>query len=136
MTFLTVYADDCLLFSNHKKLKTPLKKFLCERFRMKDLCDTKYCLGLRIRRDTVKGELYLDQEYCYAVATQFELGLRLRKSKTKQDEDYLNDAPCKEAIGSLMYLSQSTERWSNESSDIYEAPLAIVCATGGVKIEK
>ena len=62
MLFLTVYVDDFLIFSNDKKLRKALKKFLCNRFQMKNLGEAKYCLGLRITRDRAKGELSLDQE--------------------------------------------------------------------------
>lgn len=124
MLFLTVYVDDFLVFTNDKKLKKALKKFLCSRFQMKDLGEAKHCLGLRIRRDRVKGELSLDQQSyveamlekfqmanCHAVATPFEPSLRLDKSmcpNTKEEEEEMKNVPYKEAIGSLTYLSQVT----------------------------
>ena len=62
MLFVTIYVDDFLIFTNDDKLKRRLKKFLHKRFRMKDLGETAFCLGLRITRDRTNGKLWIDQE--------------------------------------------------------------------------
>lgn len=124
MLFVTIYVDDFLIFTNCRKMKKKLKRYLCSRFQMKDIGEAKFCLGLRISRNMERGELTLDQEKyveellekyqmknCHPVSTPFEPSERLDKSmcptSTKEQEE-MTKVPYKEAVGSLLYLAQAT----------------------------
>lgn len=48
MIFLSIYVDDVLYFTNSIQLKDELTKTLSANFKVKDLGEAKYCLGLRI----------------------------------------------------------------------------------------
>jgi hypothetical protein len=59
-TVLALYVDDFLIATNDVSEKERLTKKLRLKFRLKDLGETKYLLGMRIRK---KNEsLYVDQE--------------------------------------------------------------------------
>ncbi|VVA41526.1 PREDICTED: Retrovirus-related Pol poly from transposon, partial [Prunus dulcis] len=49
-TALLIYVDDILITSNDLKAISTLKKFLHSRFRIKDLGDLKYFLGIEVSR--------------------------------------------------------------------------------------
>lgn len=51
-----------------------LKKFLTSNFKMKDLGEAKYCLGIKITRDFQAGKLWLDQEnYTQQILEKFNV---------------------------------------------------------------
>lgn len=124
MLFITIYVDDFFIFTNDTKMKKRLKKFLCNRFRMKDLGQAKYCLGLQITRNEERGELLLDQRKyiedvldrfnlanSHPVSTPFEPSERLDKSmapKSEEEIEEMKKVPYKEAVGCLQYISQAT----------------------------
>ena len=124
MIFVTVYVDDFLIFTNDERMKKRLKRFLCDRFRMKDLGVAEYCLGIRINRDSETGEISLDQqnyveevlrrfqmENCHPVNSPFEPSEKMDKSmspSTPEEQAEMKNVPYKEAVGCLLYLSQAT----------------------------
>ncbi|KXJ62343.1 hypothetical protein RP20_CCG020162 [Aedes albopictus] len=124
MLFITIYVDDFLIFTNDAKMRKRLKTFLCNRFRMKDLGQAKYCLGLQISRNKERGELSIDQRKyiedvldrfnltdCHPVSTPFESSERLDKSMTPKSQDEIEEmkkVPYKEAVGCLQYIAQAT----------------------------
>lgn len=61
-TYLAIYVDDFILFSNDLETKVFLKSELENRFQMKDLGEAKFCVGIRIARDREHGFIFLDQE--------------------------------------------------------------------------
>lgn len=62
MIFIAIYVDDVLYFTNCTHMKNELYDILTSNFKMKDLGEAQYCLGIRIKRDKDKGIIYLDQE--------------------------------------------------------------------------
>lgn len=60
--FVVVYVDDLLLAASTRKFMDGIKERLQGRFKMKDLGEAKYILGIHIRRDRGKKEIYLSQE--------------------------------------------------------------------------
>lgn len=117
MLFVTIYVDDFLIFTNCRKMKKKLKRYLCSRFQMQDIGLAKFCLGLRISRNVERGELTLDQEKyveellekyqmknCHPVSTPFE---PMCPTSTKEQEE-MTKVPFKDAVGSLLYLAQAT----------------------------
>ena len=55
--FLVLYVDDILLASNDIGLLHETKKFLSNKFEMKDLGDASFVLGIEILRDHSQGIL-------------------------------------------------------------------------------
>lgn len=51
LTFVLVYVDDILIVSNDRDAESRVKKGLARLFRVKDLGQAKYCLGIEIQRD-------------------------------------------------------------------------------------
>lgn len=91
-----------------------LKKYVSQKFQMKDLGEISQLLGCRVRR--VGGNVLLDQaQYittvlerfdmsdCKSFKTPMEEGLKLRKGDVKQP--YTN---YQKLIGQLMYISVMT----------------------------
>lgn len=60
MTFLAIYVDDILMFSNEPTYREDLISKLMKQFKMKYLGEAKHCLGIRISRNN--DGIYLDQE--------------------------------------------------------------------------
>uniref|UniRef100_A0A0A9YB70 Copia protein n=1 Tax=Lygus hesperus TaxID=30085 RepID=A0A0A9YB70_LYGHE len=117
-TYLLVWVDDILLFSNNDKEADSIKNALKEVFDIKELNKNhnkfKF-LGINI--EIKNGELYLSQQDLICkVLNQFEMNTckisqipmepRLNLSVDERDENY--KVPYKELIGSLMYIMLGT----------------------------
>jgi hypothetical protein len=59
--FLVLYVDDILLATNDIGLLHETKRFLSNKFEMKDLGDASFVLGIQIHRDRSQGTLGLSQ---------------------------------------------------------------------------
>ena len=51
MVFLVLYVDDILLIGNDVETLSNVKKWLADKFQMKDLGEASYVLGIKILRD-------------------------------------------------------------------------------------
>lgn len=123
-TYIAVYVDDLLIFSNNKSEKLQLKANLMNRFQMKDLGKAHYILGYRIQYDQEQQVLTLDQtkyveeilerfnmKDCNGVKTPMDSNQTFTPDMCPQsevDKMELRKIPYQEAIGSLLYLSQGT----------------------------
>lgn len=117
MFFIAVYVDDLLCFYHCDKTISFVKSKLTNLFSMKDVGEARYCIGLKISR---KGEeISLDQSLytkkilqrfgmadCKPVNTPCDASVKLIPAKN--DNDILKGIPYHEAVGCLLYLSQST----------------------------
>lgn len=124
MTFLAIYIDDVLIFTNDKARRIFLKKELEKRFKMTDLGEAAYCVGLRITRDRQKGLIFLDQQRhvmdllakfqmtnCNVAITPMDPNQKLCKEmspKTKAETEEMTNVPYQELVGALLYISQGT----------------------------
>lgn len=124
MLIVAVYVDDLLILSNNIKEKEQLKEELNQEFRMKDLGEAHFILGMRIDRDQSDGSITLDQsnyiknmlkrfgmEDCKEVSTPMTPGQIFTKDmspKTEDEKQAMKNIPYREAIGSLLYASQGT----------------------------
>ena len=59
--FLVLYIDDILLMGDNVKLLTEVKNWLATQFKMKDLGNANYILGIQIIRDIKNRVLALSQ---------------------------------------------------------------------------
>lgn len=119
MFFLAIYVDDLVLFTNNQETKQYFKEELHKKFKIKDLGDINYCLGIHVERDRTKGILYLDQRKyiqevlnkfgmsdCKSVQTPMDLNTKL--IGTTENAEILDNVPYQEIIGCLLYISQVT----------------------------
>ncbi|KPJ07592.1 Copia protein [Papilio machaon] len=120
MFFLAVYVDDIIIFTNNLESKTYFKKELQKQFKIKDLGDINYCIGIHVQRDRKNGIIYLDQKK-YIQEVLYKYGMSDCKSvKTPMDTNVtfehdtldksstLSDVPYQEIVGCLLYISQIT----------------------------
>lgn len=111
--FILIYVDDLLLVSNDEKDLNTVKSNICVKFKMKDLSEIKFFLGIKIERNHLKRTMTLSQEHyidnllkkfrmenCKTSNTPMEHNLKL--SNTIGEE--LTSKPYKTLIGCLMYL--------------------------------
>ena len=72
--FLVLYVDDILLIGDNVKLLTKVKDWLATQFKMKDLGNVNYVLGIQILRDKKNIVLALSQAtYIDKVLTHFSM---------------------------------------------------------------
>ena len=114
--------DDLLLFYDEKTDRVKLVKQLQNRFKVKDLGEATYCLGMRITRDRKERKLWIDHENyinkilsrfnmedCKSVLTPMDRNQKLSKemeSKLAKEKEQIANLPYMEAIGSILYVSQ------------------------------
>ena len=100
-----------------------MKDGLSSQFKMKDLGEAKFLLGIEIRRQP-NGDVLLVQEryardvvqrfnmeWCKSASTPLELGSKLDSSQQPsedQEKREMESIPYRSAIGSLMYLATCT----------------------------
>ena len=124
VVFLVLYVDDILLIGNDVEKLSNVKKWLAEKFQMKDLGEASYVLGIQIIRDRSKKLLALSQaSYIDKVLARFSMqnakkgllstrhGIVLSKEqcpKTPQEEEDMRRVPYASAVGSLMYAMLCT----------------------------
>ena len=71
---LVLYVDDILLASGDVELLHETKRFLSNKFDMKDLGNASFMLGIQIYRDRSKGILGLSQKaYIDKVLSRFSM---------------------------------------------------------------
>lgn len=119
---IAVYVDDMVIFCNSIAAKTHLKEHLMSQFKMKDIGEARYVLGMQITRDRKSRKIWLDQELyienmlkkynmweCNAVDTPVLLGEKLSKlmsPKTDNEREEMFSIPYQEVIGSLLFAAQ------------------------------
>ena len=124
VVFFVLYVDDILLIGNDIGLLSDIKKWLVEKFQMKDLGQASYVLGIQIIRDRKNILLALSQaSYIDKVLARFSMqnskkgqlstrhGIILSKEQcptTPQEEEDMRRVPYASAVGSLMYAMLCT----------------------------
>lgn len=122
ISYLAIYVDDILIFSNDTQFRKELKEKLMKEFKMKFLGKAKQCLGIRITRE--ENLIYLDQEDyirkilakfnmqdCNSAKTPLDPNQKLAKGSTTLSEielEELKTIPYQQAIGSLLFAAQCT----------------------------
>ena len=117
--YVLVYVDDLLLVTNDTSQLVATKDALATRFDMKDLGEARFLLGVQIRRDRAKRQLYLSQrEYirtilerfgmqdCKPTASPMATGVQLLKNGTADEP--ATSHPYASAVGALMYAALAT----------------------------
>ena len=115
-----MYVDDIIPVSNDIELLMKEKMAIRCRFKMVDNGDIEYFLGMQIRRDRGKRMLSISQpkyiesilerfgmSNCKPVSTPIENNARF--IKRSQDEESFDINTYQKAVGSLTYLSTSSQ---------------------------
>lgn len=59
---VAIYVDDIVIFASNENSLTKQKQYLSNKFRMKDMDETRQYLLIRITSNGKQGKLWLDQE--------------------------------------------------------------------------
>jgi hypothetical protein len=121
---IVLYVDDLIIASNSIALTADFKKEVSARYKMKDLGELHWCLGMRVLRNRKERKISLDQaKYigdvlerfsmtdCHPIATPSNAGVRLSKEMsptTAEGKRAMERYPYKSAVGSLMYAMTGT----------------------------
>lgn len=116
---IAIYVDDFLIFYQTMSTLSALKTFLHTTFQMKDLGLAKNCLGMKINQKDEYIELdqssYIDDvlekfgmKDCKPSKTPSDSNQKLSTSMVNQENSLVGKVPYQEAVGSLLYLTQST----------------------------
>jgi hypothetical protein len=120
---IVVYVDDLLLAANSEVMET-IKNKLSTRFKMTDMGDARWLLGMAITRDRTNRLVTLSQaKFARDVLSRFEMtnckpadtpmdaGCKLSLAMApanKMEADYMQSVPYRAVIGSIMYLMVCT----------------------------
>jgi hypothetical protein len=121
---LPVFVDDCTFASNSAALLDDLAARLAKHFKLRDLGETTFLLGIQITRNRAKRCMELSQRQyildilsrfnmtdCNAVTTPMAPGTRLSASDSPQSDEertHMRPIPYGNAVGSLLYLATTT----------------------------
>jgi hypothetical protein len=121
---IAVYVDDLVIFGTNKIAVSQLKQKLTKRFKIRDLGNLNYILGVKVSRDRVKRTITISQEkYITDILKRFKMldslpadtpsvtnnKLQKREKPTSFDAAYeaetqeMKSIPYAEAVGSLIY---------------------------------
>jgi hypothetical protein len=117
-----VYVDDIIIAFEKDETYIEISKHLESKYRMKDLGDLKWCLGIEISRckNTIvmSQRLYIKRllekfrlENCKPIDTPRQKGTVLSEQmcpKTEEERDEMALVPYRSAVGALMYLMVCT----------------------------
>lgn len=115
-TFVLIYVDDILIASKNSGRADQIKREFSRQFKIKDLGEAKYCLGIEIRQE--KKQIRLSQASyirkimnrfgmidCKPSRTPLVVGSKLLKEDITENREKI---PYKELTGALMYVAMGT----------------------------
>ncbi|KDR64885.1 hypothetical protein GALMADRAFT_82563 [Galerina marginata CBS 339.88] len=121
---MPVFVDDITLASKSKEALDNFVVELAKHFKLRDLGETKFLLGVEITRNREKRKLYLSQRQyiinkleefnmadCKPLGTPMLPGSKLtaqESPKTPEDKMEMQNIPYINAVGSLIYLAIMT----------------------------
>jgi Reverse transcriptase (RNA-dependent DNA polymerase) len=118
---ISLYVDDLVLFSNDLPALTRFKAALSTRFKMKDLGEVKFILGIQVTRDRAKRTIALsqasytreilrtyDMEACNATHTPVQPTVRLAPPAETFKASVRDIRRYQAAVGALMFASICT----------------------------
>jgi transposase InsO family protein len=124
LIWAALYVDDLLIVANDTKQLELFKQQLSDRFKMKDLGEAKFILGVEIERDRAARTLTISQRAyvkdvlarfnmsgCNGVSTPKVTGLKLTKAdapQTDAEKLEMKAVPYQSAVGALMYAMLGT----------------------------
>ena len=118
---IALWVDDLMIFAKDKVIINDIKTRLNESFKMKDLGELEYFLGIQVNQDQTKNMIKIDQESyvekilqaqgmqnCKSLTTPLDPGTKLCKNILELDN--IEKAQWyQQAISSLMYVMLATQ---------------------------
>lgn len=112
---MLIYVDDFLILSNDRQKENHVKRTLGKHFKVKDMGEAKFCLGIEIKRNensvSISQQGYIKEilkrfgmENCKPISTPLALGRKFTKPSKTED----TSLPYREIVGELMYVAQGT----------------------------
>jgi hypothetical protein len=123
LVLIPIFIDDITLASNSQTTLDNTVEELASHFKLRDLGETSFLLGIKITRDIPNHSISLSQHQyivdmldkygfstCTSISTPMDPGLQLTKTTTlsTEDKEFMSKVPYISAVGSLMYLAHST----------------------------
>lgn len=118
MTFVLVYVDDLLIATKDRLKEKQIIQILSNRFKIKNLGQPKFCLGIEINK--TRGSTHLTQSSyirellekfnmidCKPVSTPLAVGTNLHEFQM-DEKDSEPKPPYRALVGALMYLAVAT----------------------------
>lgn len=116
-TFILIYVDDILIVSNNRARESQIKQRLSREFKVKDLGEARYCLGVEITRDK-EGITLSQTTYIRDILQRFRmseskpvstpLATNTKLTKGSNDRTENETFPYRELVGALMYAALGT----------------------------
>ena len=116
---VAVYVDDLIVITKSIEDMNSLKVCLADRFKMKDMGELHYCLGISIERDEEKKSLYMHQKQyitntiekfglsnCKVVSTPADINVKL--TKDEEGGTPVDPVMYQSIVGSLLYVAIAT----------------------------
>lgn len=116
IVLIALYVDDFFFFYDDLQMVNETKSELAKNFTIKDLGPISFALGMKIERDRDNLSVKLSQkQYILSLLEKFGIldakpvGTPLDcNTKFSTDEEYIDNVPYQQLIGSLMYLCVMT----------------------------
>ena len=120
LIILAVYVDDLIIASESENELHDLKKHFASQFKMKDMGELHYCLGVTIEQDHANDCIWMhQQQYVHRILNRYGLGeakmyatpidtcthLKKRDNNLEEGVDPLT---YQSKVGSLMYVAVAT----------------------------
>ena len=121
--YLALYVDDLFLVGREIRRIKEVKRELNKEFKMKDLGEARFLLGIETRRQENGGVLLIQEKYandvvgrfgmgnCNPVTTPLGVGIKLDTSQQPSadvEKEEMAKYPYRSVIGSVMYLARCT----------------------------
>jgi len=125
--YVAIYVDDIIIACKDEELIKEVKAEIASKYKVKDMGEMDWYLGMRYTRDPTTGIITLDQsKYAGDVLTRFkewykispyyttpmDENLKLHKwteaydaTLSAKSKQYVKDYPYKQVVGSLLYLA-------------------------------
>ena len=113
LTIIIVYVDDLIIASNNDNQRREIKASIKKRFKMHDLGNMSYILGIKV--DRTENTLHLSQaHYVTQILERFHMTQAKKASYPMQSKPHFDEHsgetkfPYRAAVGALMFLACAT----------------------------
>ena len=119
IAMVAVYVDDLIIITKTTEEMNRLKECLSNRFKMKDMGELHYCLGISIEQDKERKSLYMHQKQyianmiekyglsdCKPASTPADINVKLTKSEAESNA--VDPVKYQSIVGSLLYVAIAT----------------------------
>ena len=104
---IAVYVDDLLVLTKTEHVMDDIKAILCERFKLKDMGQLHYCLGISIMENKENSTLYIHQnQYIENMLKKFNMSdSKIVSTPTDVNVKLCKDDGFSQAVDKVLYQS-------------------------------